>query len=433
MMATRPGGAEASRERSSAWRAAQPWVGLVLRLLLAAVWIWAALSKVGDPAGFVRAVRAYDLAPEWLAEAIGYGLPFLEFSLGIFLALGLGTRLVAAVSGLLFVAFLIGILQASARGLQIECGCFGGGGSVQNGQSTAYTLDILRDVGLLLAASFLVIWPRTRYDLDSVVRTVGLADPMAARVGPRRTKAAQARLAELRTAYERHSRNRILTASATVAVVLVGIGFIGIGVQGHRAAITAAQTPPPIASGGGYVVGKKDAPVTVDLYEDFICPACKAFEQNDDATINTMIKNGTAKFRYRPLGFLDRNSTTRYSSRAANAAACMPTVAAFKKFHDLLYAHQPSEGSAGLTDKQLIDYGVKAGAKRATLTPCVNSEQYKGWVSKITDDASKANVVQTPTVRIDGKEIQNSQGGSPLPSDLKNAVAAATSSAKSAK
>lgn len=427
------GSPPAGSSQDQGWRAALPWVGLVLRLLLAAVWIWAAVSKLSDPSAFVRAVRAYDLAPEWLAKAIGYGLPFLEISLGVFLVLGLGTRLVAAVSGLLFTAFLIGIIQASARGLTIECGCFGGGGSVQDGQNTTYTLDILRDIGLLIAAALLVWISRTRYDADELIRRASGPDPMAARVGPRRTKAAQQRLAELRAKRAREERNRIMIASATVAVILVGVGFIGIAVQSHRAAIRASEAPPSFVDGNGYVLGQKKAPVTVDVYEDFICPACQQFEKSDKDTIAGLIKDGKAKFRYIPLGYLDRFSTTRYSSRAANAAACMPDVATFKKFHDLLYANQPEENSAGLTNQKLISYAKQAGADEATVTGCINSEQYKGWVAKVTDDASKDNVSHTPTIRINGQEIQNSQGGIPGPDDLKKAVAAAESAGEKAK
>lgn len=420
-------------EPSAGWRTALPWAGLVLRLLLAAVWIWAAVSKLGDPSAFVRAVRAYDLVPDWLAKGIGYGLPFLEISLGVFLAIGLGTRLVSIVSGLLFVAFLIGIVQASARGLTIECGCFGGGGSVQDGQSTTYTLDILRDIGLLIAAALVAWVARTRYDADEVVRRTAGPDPMSARVGPRRTKAAQERLAALRAKRARDERNRILIVSAGVLAVLVAVGFIGVGVQAHRASIRASETPPPFANGDGYIVGQKNAPVTVDVYEDFICPACRQFETTDKNAVASILKSGDANLRYIPLGYLDRFSTTDYSSRAANAAACMPDAKTFKKFHDLLYAHQPEENSAGLSDKQLISYGKQAGADVATLTTCVNSRQYKGWVAKVTDDASKANVTHTPTIRINGKEIQNSQGGIPGPDDLKKAVAAAKSAAQKAK
>ena len=80
------------------------------------------------PRTFVQAVRAYDATPEWLSKAIGYGMPVLELCLGVLLIVGIMVRIAAAVSALLLLVFLIGIIQAAARGIQLECGCFGGGG-----------------------------------------------------------------------------------------------------------------------------------------------------------------------------------------------------------------------------------------------------------------------------------------------------------------
>ena len=92
------------------------------------------------------------------------------------------------------------------------------------------------------------------------------------------------------------------------------------------------------------------------VYEDFQCPSCKAFEENVGSTLATDVSNGQIQLEYRPVAFLDRASTTNYSSRALGTAACAlddggPTV--FTKLHDLLFTHQPAEGSAGLTDGQL--------------------------------------------------------------------------------
>ena len=129
-------------------RALLPWLGTAARVLLGVVWAWAAVAKMGDPAASVRAVRAYDLLPEWLAKGVGYGLPFLEIGLAVLLIAGLATRLAAVLSSALLVVFLAGIISAASRGLQIECGCFGGGGQLGAGQSTAYTGEILRDAGV---------------------------------------------------------------------------------------------------------------------------------------------------------------------------------------------------------------------------------------------------------------------------------------------
>ena len=140
-------------------------VGTLARLFLGIVLIYAGATKIGHPLTAQRAVQAYEIFPDGLANTIGLALPFLEVILGVLLVLGLFTRPVAIVSTLLMVAFIIGISQAWARGLTIDCGCFGGGGTIAAAQ-THYLSETLRDVGLALCALWLVVRPRTAFSLD---------------------------------------------------------------------------------------------------------------------------------------------------------------------------------------------------------------------------------------------------------------------------
>ena len=153
------------------------WVGLVARLIVGGVVLAAGLSKFSDPAGNVRAVRAYRILPESIVPTLGHALPTVEILLGSLLLLGLFTRVMAVLSALFFVAFIIGISSAWARGLEINCGCFGSNGIPANPQRQ-YALDIARDTGLLLGAAWLVVWPRTRFALDNLLfpRTERLPD-----------------------------------------------------------------------------------------------------------------------------------------------------------------------------------------------------------------------------------------------------------------
>ena len=146
----------------------QAWFGLAARLVVGGVWIVAGALKLPDPAASVRAVRAYDLLPESVVPTVGHLLPVLEVVVGVCLVLGLLTRVMAVVSTLLFVAFIVGIGSAWSRGLQIECGCFGGGGYDANATGD-YPWEIARDVGLLLASAFLVVRPPTRWSLDALL------------------------------------------------------------------------------------------------------------------------------------------------------------------------------------------------------------------------------------------------------------------------
>lgn len=139
--------------------------GLAARLVLGAVLIWAGLSKVTRLQDSVRAVMAYRLFSYDVGHLIGTLLPIIEIIVGILLVLALFTRAAAVVGGLLMVAFIIGIASVWARGLSIDCGCFGGGGTIDKAQ-THYLREILRDTGLLICAAWLVWRPRSAYGLD---------------------------------------------------------------------------------------------------------------------------------------------------------------------------------------------------------------------------------------------------------------------------
>jgi uncharacterized membrane protein YphA (DoxX/SURF4 family) len=143
------------------------WIGLLARLVVGGVWLAAGLLKIPDPTENVRAVRAYDLLPESLVPLVGHGLPVLEILVGACLLLGLLVRVNAAVSVVLLLAFIVGISSAWARGLSIECGCFGGGGGPVENAQDKYPWELARDAGLVLASGWLLYRPRTRFALDN--------------------------------------------------------------------------------------------------------------------------------------------------------------------------------------------------------------------------------------------------------------------------
>jgi uncharacterized membrane protein YphA (DoxX/SURF4 family) len=145
---------------------AWPVARLVARVVVGGVWVVAGALKLSDPAANVRSVRAYQLLPEAVVPTVGHALPALEIVVGGALLLGLLTRVTASVSALMLAAFVIGIASAWARGLSIECGCFGGGGSPAANAAAKYPWDIARDVGLLLLSVWLVWRPRSALSLD---------------------------------------------------------------------------------------------------------------------------------------------------------------------------------------------------------------------------------------------------------------------------
>lgn len=152
------------------------WLGLVARLVAGGVWLVAGALKVTDPAGSIAAVRAYELLPGSLVEPVGVALPAVEIVVGLALVVGAFTRGAAVVSALLYVAFIVGIASVWARGMEIDCGCFGGGGA-EEGASSSYPWEIARDAALLAASLYVAVLRRTRLAVDNVLFPERTDDP----------------------------------------------------------------------------------------------------------------------------------------------------------------------------------------------------------------------------------------------------------------
>jgi protein-disulfide isomerase len=204
-----------------------------------------------------------------------------------------------------------------------------------------------------------------------------------------------------------------------IAVIVLFAGVVGFGVYRAAQGNADAAAPPPGATAAGVPIGRSDAPVTIDVYLDFQCPVCQAFEQQSGATLNEFVASGTARVVYHPVAFLDRMSSTRYSSRSSAASGCAAEAGVFPQYVQLLYANQPPEGGDGLPEEQLVALGAQAGAGGG-FAECVSSDRYAGWTAALTDEASRAGINATPTVMVNGHAIEHTDAA------LRAAVAAAS-------
>lgn len=220
-------------------------------------------------------------------------------------------------------------------------------------------------------------------------------------------------------------RKRTLLSSAIGAVVLLAAALIGWGVlTGQSGGAAAASTTPAVAvdDGTGFAVGS--GPVKIDVYEDFLCPACAAFEQQSGPTLTRLATDGKVTVVYHPIAILDRFSSTKYSTRAAAASAAAAQGGKFVAFHDALFVQQPAEGGAGLSDDKLIEIGRSVGLDDA-FAAAVKDQTYRGWAGTVTDRASARGVTGTPTIMVAGKPVKDQAGGMPSPEALTAAVQAA--------
>ena len=204
-------------------------------------------------------------------------------------------------------------------------------------------------------------------------------------------------------------RKRALVASVVVSVLAVTVA-IGAVIQSSRSGIDTTAAEPRNMTDGGIVTGTAEAGPTVSVYFDYLCPACRSFEEANGQWLAGLRGAGDIALEYKPISILDRYSSTQYSTRAANAAACVADTSpdAFPDFHDAMFAAQPAEGGAGLPNEQLVDIAVTAGAD-ATVEDCITDGTFTSWVANATDAASKAGVQGTPTVLVDGVMVSNTR------------------------
>ena len=143
----------------------QPWLTLLCRLILGGVLLAAGALKIGNLQKSAMAVRAYEMLPVELANFLGYALPWIEIGMGLLLIVGASVKICGLLGSLTMLAFIIAIAQAWARGLSIDCGCFGGGGTIDP-EDTKYLSEIIRDIGLLAMGVFLYYYPKGKLSLD---------------------------------------------------------------------------------------------------------------------------------------------------------------------------------------------------------------------------------------------------------------------------
>jgi len=154
----------------------QPFITLLCRLLLGGVLLVAGGLKAFKPSESAGAVAAYKILPTDIAHLIGYALPWFEIALGILLIIGLTTRLAALAGTAVMIIFIAAIISVWARGILIDCGCFGGGGAVDPSKAAeahrSYLLEILRDLGLALSGTYLYFFPYGRLSIEKSLQNI---------------------------------------------------------------------------------------------------------------------------------------------------------------------------------------------------------------------------------------------------------------------
>ena len=251
------------------------------------------------------------------------------------------------------------------------------------------------------------------------------------------SKQARLRTRELRQARQaaaarRSGRRRILTliGALVIAGLVAAITVAVVQASGGERTLPdvsgAVVAPQHLTHTGAISVGHADAPVTVEIYYDYMCPACGAFEKVNGSELDRLVADGVARVELRPIAFLDEQSSgTKYSTRSATALAAVADAAPDRvwEFHTALYGQQPAEGSQGLSDEQIAEIAADSGVP-ADVVEGFTDDTFRPWVASMTQEAFDSGVQGTPTVKIDGEVFAgNAYAVGPLTKAIKSAAA----------
>jgi len=221
-------------------------------------------------------------------------------------------------------------------------------------------------------------------------------------------KQSAAALREQREAEAR--RKRIVFGVAIGASVLLIGGLLGVGIWMNRE-VDYEVNEPAAETTDTRAVKIGDGPVQIDLYIDYMCPACKQFEETYAADLQRWFDEGSVQINYHPIAILDRLSQgTQYSTRAGAAAMCAADAGQqeFLDYTLALYAAQPAENTRGLDDGELVRIGTEDVGLDAKWEACVGDETYRGWLQESTAAATnEQGVSSTPTAMVGGQLVDS--------------------------
>jgi protein-disulfide isomerase len=194
--------------------------------------------------------------------------------------------------------------------------------------------------------------------------------------------------------------------------IKIGEGFVAVSTPG----IPPGEDPVP------FEPDENSQVIDIRIYVDYQCPACRAFEETNHAQLSTWVDSGAATLEVHPIALFDRHSLgTKYSTRAANAAACVANYSpdSFFDFNSLMFANQPAEGTEGLTDEQLVVLAKRANViSGGLIEDCITGQNYKAWVNAATaralagplPNSTVKRVEGTPTVIVNGVQYTGPLG-----------------------
>ena len=223
---------------------------------------------------------------------------------------------------------------------------------------------------------------------------------------------------------KRQQRNRLYTILAVIAGALVIAALLILpSIRENMTPIGEVKTVDPIErpEADGTALGDVNAPVLVEVWEDFQCPACQAYsEQIEPLIIENYVKTGKARYVFRHYPFLDDRVASKESDQSANASMCAAEQGRFWDYHDIVYANWRSENAGAYSDKRLVAFAETIGLDMAAFNSCFESNKFKEQIDQDLAEGQQIGVSGTPSVFVNKQIIR--PGYVPTYQDISQAI-----------
>jgi protein-disulfide isomerase len=228
----------------------------------------------------------------------------------------------------------------------------------------------------------------------------------------------------------RQRRQRLITILAITAGAIIVVALLVYpSVKNALAPVgdIVMITPEPRPFPDGTTMGEASAPVLIEVWEDFQCPACRNYSIEVEPLIaENYVAQGNVRYVFRQFPFLDEHVASNESQQSANASMCAAEQERFWDYHDMLFANWDGENRGAFSDKRLVAFAEALGLDMDQFNSCFQANRYRGEISQDKSDGQIAGVAGTPSVFVNGQQL--SPGFVPSYQDIAAAVDAALAS-----
>lgn len=222
------------------------------------------------------------------------------------------------------------------------------------------------------------------------------------------TMSKRQQIREQRMKQQRQQRLMVILAVTAGALIIAGL-LIAPSIRtaltpvGEIVKITPAARP----KADGRTMGDPNAPVLVEVWEDFQCPACRTYATDiAPLVVQNYVAPGTIRYVFRHYPFIDDRSPTKESDQSANASMCAAEQEKFWEYHDYLFANWDRENAGAFSDKRLVAFAEALGLDMDAFNACFKENRYKDIIDQDSADGIKAGVTGTPSVFVNGQIVK---------------------------